>query len=169
MSKALLVIDIQNDYFLDGRFPLWNTEATLAATEYAISRARAHNIPVILVQHLAESDQSPMFIPDSPGAAVHPRITAAAPDAPVVIKHQADSFLGTTLASTLTQLGADELVICGMMTQNCVTHTAISRSAEPYTITVLGDACTTVSAPIHMFALHALSPRVRLATADEAL
>ena len=55
MSKALLVIDLQNDYFSEGQFPLWNTEQTLANIEQAIATAQTQNIPVILIQHIADS------------------------------------------------------------------------------------------------------------------
>ena len=37
-----------------------------------------------------------------------------------------------------------ELLICGMMTQNGVTHTAISKAAEKYRVAILTDCCTTV-------------------------
>ena len=53
MNKALLVIDLQNDYFPGGKFPLWNTEATLANVEQAIRSARAKGVPVIHIQHIA--------------------------------------------------------------------------------------------------------------------
>jgi nicotinamidase-related amidase len=55
MKKALIVIDIQNDYFSNGKFPLWNTENTLNNVEKAIEKANANDIPVILVQHIADS------------------------------------------------------------------------------------------------------------------
>lgn len=65
--------------------------------------------------------------------------------------------------STLQALGATELVLCGMMTQNCATHTALSLQADAYErVTVLTDACTTVSEMLHAIALHALSTRVQL-------
>ncbi len=70
----------------------------------------------------------------------------------------------------MQQLGVDELIVCGMMTQNCVTHTALSRQADRYKkVTVLTDACTTVSDMLHAIALHALSTRVNLAPAEQAL
>ena len=56
-----------------------------------------------------------------------------------------------------------------MMTQNCVTHTAISKAAEKYAVTILPDCCTTVDAMIHNIALHAVSTRVRLVPSAEAL
>jgi len=55
-----------------------------------------------------------------------------------------------------------ELLICGMMTQNCVTHTALSRSAEKFGVAILADCCTTVNAMLHLIALHAVSTRPRL-------
>ena len=171
MGKALLVIDLQNDYFPGGKFPLWNTEAALAGVERAIARARAQHIPVILVQHVASGapGAAPFFHEGTPGAEVHPRVLAAAPGAPVVVKAFADSFASTTLEATLAELGATELLVCGMMTQNCVTHTAISKTAEKYGVTVLPDACTTVSEILHQIALHALSTRARLSPVDAAL
>ena len=169
-KRALIVIDVQNDYFADGNFPLWNSEATLARIESAIARARAHDVAVILVQHLAEGGAAaPMFAAGTVGAEIHPRILAAAPEAPVVSKAHADSFHATMLEATLQRLGVEELLVCGMMTQNCVTHTAISRSAEKYAVVMLRDCCTTVSEAIHNFALRAVATRLRLADSAAVL
>ena len=167
MSKALLVIDLQNDYFEDGKFPLWNAEGTLGNIEQAMRKAGSEKNPVVVVQHIAKGS-APFFHEGTPGADIHPRIRAAAPQATVVIKEFADGFFKTQLEETLAKLGATELLICGMMTQNCVTHTAISKSAEKYAVTVLTDCCTTVSEILHHIALHALSTRVTLATSEEA-
>ena len=166
MSKALLVIDVQNDYFPNGHFPLWNTEVTLNNVETAIAKATALAIPVIHIQHIANPDNgiSPFFNKDTQGVAIHPRILAAAPNAPIVIKQNADSFIDTNLEKILSDLGAIELLICGMMTQNCVTHTAISKSAEKYQVSILSDCCTTVDQMIHAIALNAVAARVPLVT-----
>jgi nicotinamidase-related amidase len=56
-----------------------------------------------------------------------------------------------------------------MMTQNCVTHTAISKAAEKYDVSILMDCCTTVDEMIHNIALHAVSTRVPLVTAEQKL
>ena len=171
MVKALIVIDVQNDYFPGGKFPLWNTEETLAHTLNAVQRANEQGVPVILVQHVADASRgpAPFFNTGTDGVALHPAIIQAAPGAPVVVKAFADSFHRTGLDATLAGLGVTELLVCGMMTQNCVTHTAISKAAEPYAVTVLTDCCTTVDRMIHLIALNALSTRVALATAGEAL
>ncbi len=171
MSKALIIIDLQNDYFPQGKFPLWNTENTLEQIEQAIAKAQAQDIPIIIVQHIADSSLgiAPFFNANTLGAEVHPRVLAAAPHAPIVVKTFADSFHQTSLETLLSQLNITELLIAGMMTQNCVTHTAISKSAEKYLVTVLTDCCTTVSEILHLIALNALSPRINLETSDKSL
>lgn len=169
--KSLLLIDLQNDYFPGGKFPLWNTEATLIAIERAIALAGAAGVAVIHIQHIANpaAGPSPFFNRGTAGADIHPRILAAAPNAPVVVKEFADSFVGTRLEQILSDLGVTELLVCGMMTQNCVTHTAISKSAEKYKTTILPDCCTTVSEMLHLIALHAVSTRMSLVPSTTAI
>lgn len=172
MTKtALIVIDLQNDYFPEGKFPLWNANETLERVEKAIDQAKARKMPVIIVQHIADSTKgiSPFFNEGTTGVAVHPRILAAAPEAPVIIKKFADGFVDTALDSTLARLGVDQLLICGMMTQNCVTHTAISKSAEKYKVSILSDCCTSVSQILHLIALNAVSTRLPIVSAADAL
>ena len=169
MKKALLVIDLQNDYFPGGKFPLWNTDVILENIERAIAKASTQGIRVIHVQHVAKQGMAPFFNEGTPGAEIHPRILTAAPKAPVIVKEFADSFEKTNLEETLAKLGVTDLLACGMMTQNCVTHTAISKAAEKYNVTILPDCCTTVSEILHMIALHALSTRVKLVASSEAL
>jgi len=170
-DSALIVIDLQNDYFPGGKYPLWNTATVLDNCVAAIERAKALGMPVILVQHVADSSKgiAPFFNAGSEGVAIHPRILAAAPQAPVVIKQAADSFHQTTLQATLDGLGSRKLLLCGMMTQNCVTHTALSRAADHYEVTVLADCCSTVDQMLHAIALNALSIRVALPAAAQAL
>ena len=158
---ALIVIDLQNDYFPAGAYPLHDSEAVLARTVDAVHRAQAQGVPVVLVQHVARGP-SPFFNADTDGVQIHPSLRAAAPDAPVVVKGHADSFLNTTLQDTLAARGADTLWLAGMMTQNCVTHTALSPQAQGYTVCVLDDLCTTIDPMIHAIAISALRYRVKV-------
>lgn len=164
MTAALLIIDVQNDYFPGGALPLWNAEATLDAVVNAIDNARARGEAVVLVQHVAASADSPLFQPGTTGvgihARIHARILAAAPDAPVIVKQYADSFHQTRLSGVLADLGVTRLRIAGMMTQNCVVFTALSPAADRYEVSVLSDCTTTTDRTIHGFALHALTTRV---------
>ena len=166
-QTALLVIDIQNDYFTDGRFPLWNSNNVLQHTETAIRKARETGMEVILVQHQGSAG-GPFFTPDSHGVEIHPDLLAIAGDAAIVTKTHADSFLQTRLSALLEQLDIGKLLICGMMSHNCVTHTALSKAAEKYQPAVLADCCTTVSEILHQIALRALTPRIPLLTMASA-
>lgn len=165
-DKALLVIDVQQDYFPGGGVELWNTEAVLKNVVAAIEKARSLGIAVVHIQHVSDTSRgrgSSFFNAGTEGVKIHPAVLAAAPEAPVVVKHYADGFYETRLEEVLSGLGVKELLVCGMMTQNCVTHTAISKSAEKYDkVTVLSDCCTTVSQLIHLTGLNALSIRVEL-------
>lgn len=141
-QPALIVIDIQNDYFPTGAYPLHDTEAVLERTAQAVRQAQAQ------------------------GVQIHPLLRAAAPNAPVVVKGHADSVLNTTLQETLAARGVDTLWLCGMMTHNCVTHTALSPLAQGYTVRVLEDLCTTVDPMIHAIAISALRDRVEVVGSD---
>jgi nicotinamidase-related amidase len=160
MSRtALLVIDPQNDYFTNGSFPLWNADEALKEILNAIHAAKEQDAAVILVQHVAASE-SPLFAEGSEGVKLHQAILDAAPDAPIVTKAHADAFQETNLTQLLEELEVDRLVICGMMTQNCVTHTAISGAADPYQVSILPDACTTREQLLHLIALEAIKTKV---------
>lgn len=163
-GTALLVIDIQNDYFPGGQFPLWQPEETLRNIVKAVERLQEAGAKVILVQHVADAKQgpAPFFNDGTQGVKLHERIVAACKAAPVVVKSFADSFHDTNLREVLEAAAIKKLVLCGMMTQNCVTHTALSKSAEKYELSILADCCTTVSEILHLIALHGLSTRVPL-------
>lgn len=171
MKKALIVIDLQQDYFPEGKFPLWNTQIVLENIEKAMRKANDMGIPVILVQHIADSSVgiAPFFNEGTQGTEIHPRVLQAARNAKIVIKAFADSFYKTNLEEVLAEAGAEELILCGMMTQNCVTHTAISKSAEKYSVKIMPDCCTTVNEAIHQIALHAVSTRIELLDSEEVL
>ena len=61
--------------------------------------------------------------------------------------------------------GIDSLLICGMMTQNCVVFTAMSEHAAPFQVTVLGDLCAAPSQLVHGVALNALASKRPMAAA----
>ncbi len=170
-NTALLVIDIQNDYFPKGKFPLWNTDRTLINIKELITKANQQHVPVFLIQHISSASKgmAPFFEKGSEGANIHPEIMAICPNAEVIQKQHADSFYQTHLENSLKKFNIDELLICGMMTQNCVTHTAISKKAEKYKVSIIEDCCTATDAMIHNIALNAVSPRVPLVTFTEVL
>ena len=168
-KSALLIIDLQYDYFTDGAFPLWQAEQVRDNIAEVVKQAIEHDILPIHVQHIADPSQglAPFFNEGTRGAEIVAEIKAAAPNAPVVIKHYADAFHQTDLEKLLAQHQISQLFVCGMMTQNCVTHTAISKAAEKYDVAIVTDLCTTVNELLHLIALHAVSTRMKLISSAE--
>lgn len=117
-KRALIVIDVQNEYF-SGNLPIEypDPQQSLANIGRAIDAAQAHDIPVVLVQHLAAVD-SPLFAQGSPGAELHPSI-ASRPRALLIQKSQANAFSVPELGHWVTAQGIDTLTVVGYMTQNC--------------------------------------------------
>lgn len=165
MSRTLLVIDIQQDYFPGGVLPLWQAEETEARVVAAIVAARAAGDRIVLVRHVSSAPKG-LFAADGPGIAIRPAILAAAGDAPVVTKRFADAFQETDLAQHLAD--TDDLLVCGMMTQNCVVFTALSRDADAYRVSVVGDLCTAPIEVVHRIALNAIGSKAKVVTAAEA-
>lgn len=158
MTKALLVIDIQNDYFPDGAFTLENAETACKAAVEAIGQARRDGWLVIGVQHVNTPDAG-VFRPGTAGVEIHPAIADALGDAPVVVKQQADSFYQTNLGQLLTEAGIESLYVTGMMTQHCVTHTALSPETRGMKVHILAGGCAAPSQALSDLALKGLDAR----------
>ncbi|MDC0609799.1 cysteine hydrolase [Vibrio sp.] len=170
-TQAILIIDFQNDYLPEGRFPLWNTLEVLRNTNELICAAIEKGIPICLVQHisLAPAGEAKFFEKDSFGAEISEDILRLCRNAKIIEKQYADSFYKTQLEEYLSQLGTKELLVCGMMTQNCVTHTVLSKSAEKYRVSIVADCCTTTDPMIHHLAINAISNRVPILSVSNAL
>lgn len=171
MKKALLVIDPQNDYFDGGKFPLWNTLGVSENMKRAMDKAINMNIQIILIKHIADPALgiAPFFIEGTEGAEIRKEIIEKDSNAIIVTKTYADGFYKTNLESVLNEHSINEIVLMGMMTQNCVTHTAISKTAEQYTVNILTDATTSVSEKIHQIGLAAITsrPEISLTTIED--
>lgn len=165
MSRALLVIDIQNDYFPGGVLPLHQAEEVETRIVSEIDRARAAGDRVVLIRHVSPAETG-LFAANGSGAAIRLAILSAAGDAPIVTKQVADAFQDTDLATHLA--GVREIRICGMMTQNCVVFTAMSEAAAAFDICVIGDLCAAPSEIVHKVALNALSSKLRVENAAGA-
>lgn len=163
MARALLVVDIQNDYFPGGVLPVFEAEAVEARIVAAMGRAKAAGERIILVRHVSKASEG-LFAAGGTGIGIRTAILEAAGDAPVVTKHVADAFQDTDLATHLD--GIDELLVCGMMTQNCVVFTAMSEAAKNFRVMVPSDLCTAPSEIVHKIALNALASKLPVSTSD---
>ena len=142
MARALLLIDIQNDYFPGGAVPLHEMEAAAAQAARLLSHFRARGEPVIHVQHLSVRQGATFFIPGTPGAEHHPLVKPLAAE-PVIQKNFPNSFRASTLTDTLLAHEVKELVIVGAMSHMCIDATTRAAFDAGYTCKVAADACTT--------------------------
>src|SRR4051794_15599848 len=113
MPRALLIIDIQNDYFLGGAYPLVGPERAADAAASVLGAFRAAGEPVIHVQHVWDAPDAAFFKPGTSGVEIHAAVTPAEGEL-VLQKDAPNSFLRTPLKSELESCGIDELVVCGM-------------------------------------------------------
>ena len=141
-DTALIVIDIQNDYFPGGAMELEGAEAAGAKAGSAIKQARSKGMPAIHIQHLSTRPGSTFFLPGTKGQHIHASVTPAAGES-VIEKNFPNGFRGTTLQKRLEELTVKNLVVAGMMTHMCVDATVRHAADLGYKITLLGDACAT--------------------------
>ena len=147
MTHALLLIDIQNDYFPGGLYPLSEPQAAADKAAQVLAAYRAQGKPVIHIQHIATRPGATFFLPDSLGAEIHASV-APLPGEAVLTKAYPNSFRDTGLQALLTQLSVTHLTVAGMMTHRCVDTTVRSAFEHGYKVTVVGDAHTTFDGPI---------------------
>lgn len=143
MSKrALILIDIQNDYFEGGKWELDAMHIAATNATSVLAAARTAGDKVIHVRHEFESDEAPFFAPGSTGARIHSQVQPL-PDESVVLKHQVNAFLGTDLKAQLDAAGIEQVTLVGAMSHMCIDAAARASSDFGYATTVIHDACAT--------------------------
>jgi nicotinamidase-related amidase len=142
MTKALLVIDIQNDYFAGGKMELVGSTDAAANAAMVQRQFRDAGLPVIHVQHIALSPTATFFLPDTFGAEIHESV-APFGDEPLVVKHYPNAFRETGLKKLLDDLLVTELTVVGMMTHMCIDTTVRAANDMGFKVTLVGDACAT--------------------------
>ena len=141
-DTALLVIDIQNDYFPGGAMELEGADAAGGKAAAAIAKFRKQGDPVIHVRHLSVRPGSTFFLPGTKGAEIHSLVAPQGGES-VIEKNFPNSFRNTELKATLEKLQVKNLVVAGMMTHMCVDASVRHAADLGYKITLLGDACAT--------------------------
>jgi len=143
MSKrAIIVVDLQNEYLATGKLPLVGIDSATANAVRVIADARAKGVPVLHVRHESASSDAPIFVPGSDGVRI---MTAVAPigDEPVIVKNHVNSFRDTDLKQQLEARGIEDVVVVGAMSHMCVDAVVRASADMGYAVTVLHDACAT--------------------------
>jgi nicotinamidase-related amidase len=142
MTRALLIIDIQNDYFPGGKMELEGSEpASLRAGEL-LAAFRERRLPIVHVQHISTRPGATFFLPDTEGVQIHGNVAPAAAET-VIQKHFPNGFRDTGLLEHLRRAEIQELVIAGMMTHMCVDGTTRAAADLGFRCFLAHDACAT--------------------------
>lgn len=140
MTRALILVDIQNDYFDGGLWPVEEMDHVAQAASDVLSAARKSGDLVIHIRHEATSETAPFFRPGTSGADIHPSVTPIQNEA-VVLKHRPNSFHQTDLHDRLQAAAVQDVTIIGAMTQMCIDATARAARDLGYNVTLVADAC----------------------------
>ena len=151
VRPALLVIDFVNAY-LDPDSPLYaGVHDALRSAARVLAAARESAIPVIYTKVIYTPGGADggifyrkipvleVFDAGSPLGEI-PDDLAPERNEIIIYKQYASAFFGTSLASTLTALGIDTVVIVGLSTSGCVRASAVDAMQYGFIPIVVADA-----------------------------
>jgi len=142
-KRALLVIDVQMEYFT-GKLPVTHPAGHFEHILEAIDAARAHGVPLVVVQHSSSRPGASTFLKGSPGWPLHPAIERRGWDH-YVEKNLPGAFTGTDLEIWLARRDIGTVVISGYMTQMCCDTTARQARHLGLDVEFLADATGTLA------------------------
>jgi len=141
MSKAIVVVDLQNDYLTTGSWPLVGIDAAVQKAAKVIEDARSKGVTVIHVRHESPAG-APFFVAGTKGAEIIPAV-APKDGEHVVVKNFPNAFRDTDLKAKLDSGGIKDIVIVGAMSHMCIDATARAAADQGYNVTVIEDAAAT--------------------------
>lgn len=142
MKTALLIIDIQNDYFPGGKMELVGSTQASSGAARLLAAFRREHWPVFHVQHISMQPKATFFLQDTPGAEIFEAVRPL-PSESVIIKNYPNSFRDTDLHEALRSAEVDSLLICGMMSHMCVDATVRAAFDAGFSVALAHDACAT--------------------------
>ena len=133
IKEALLLIDIQDIYFTPGPMLLHNPRCAAKNAARLLEKFRAEGKAVIHVQHNFKVLSG-----------IH-RLVKTIEGEKIIHKEYPSSFLGTELRKYLQENEITDIVVVGMMSHMCVDTTVRACQDYGYNVTLIDDACTTMS------------------------
>lgn len=121
-KTALLLINIQNDYFYKGKMELQESYENASHAKKVLETFRKRKKTVIHVQHLAVQKNASYFIPGTFGAEIYQEVKPAEGEK-IIIKNHSNSFAETELFEYLLSNEINHLTIAGMMSNMHVDST----------------------------------------------
>lgn len=142
MKRALLVIDVQNEYFT-GALPITYPKESFGNILKVIEAAKKKDILIIAIQHTAPQKDSKSFVKGSAAWQLHEDVVRLGYDY-LIVKNLPGSFTGTNLEELLEENQIETVTICGYMTQMCCDTAARQAFHLGYAVEFLSDATGTL-------------------------
>ena len=142
MKQALLIVDVQNDYFADGSMALVGMDQDATNCAELLNHFRKQHRPIFHMQHIATREGATFFVPNTKGCEINESVVPFDGE-PVIVKHFPNAFRDTSLNQLLKEDSIEEVVICGAMTHMCIDTTTRAAFDLGYTCHVVSDACAT--------------------------
>lgn len=146
MSTALLLIDVQNDYFPCGRMELEGSPEAALKAAALLKLFREQALPVFHVRHESVQDGATFFLPGTQGADIQKDVLPLAGEV-VVTKHYPNNFRETDLLEQLKGANVTRLVVAGMMTHMCVDAGVRAATDFGFECAIVSDASATRALP----------------------
>ncbi len=142
MSTALLIVDIQNDYFPGGAMELFGATEAGNKAKMLLEAFRENGLPIIHIQHISLHPGATFFLPNTKGAEIHECVFPKEGET-IIQKHFPSSFRNTSLLEHLQKNKITRLVIIGMMTHMCIDTTTRAAADLGFECLLVHDACAT--------------------------
>jgi nicotinamidase-related amidase len=142
MKRALLIIDVQNDYFPNGKMELNNSTDAASKIKDLINHFRNRSMPIIHVQHVSVTPGATFFLRGTSGTEFYDDVKPIEGEK-IIVKNYPNSFRKTGLNDYLKENNISKLVIVGMMTHMCIDTTVRAAFDLGYECMVAGDCCAT--------------------------
>lgn len=141
MNRALVVIDVQESFRARPDWADMHNPNITEPVNRLVDAARAAGDLVVWVLH-SEPGSGGAFDPELGDVRLMDELDRRSEE-PLVIKTSANAFTTTNLQQQLVQHGVQELVICGIRTEQCCETTARVASDLGFDVTFVTDATTT--------------------------
>ncbi len=178
MKAAILIIDVLQDFFKEGRLKEHQNKLTSNInnlTEFA----RSKDIPVIWVRQEFKEDLSDAFlnmrkenfrvtIENTPGSQLLPELTVK-PSDKEVIKKRFSAFFKTNLEKVLEDLKIDTVVISGVNTHACIRMAAIDAFQRDLEVIIAIDCVDSKNEKFHKDTLEYITDYMSVAMSNEEL
>jgi len=141
-DTALIIVDLQNDYFPGGTMELSGIEQASRNAARILQHFRSSGLSVHHIRHISVHEGATFFLSNTQGSEIHAAMSPVEGES-VIIKHFPNSFLATELEKALKGQSVKQLIICGAMSHMCIDATTRAAFDLGFGCMVAHDACAT--------------------------